>query len=72
MNEHSIETARDQDLRLSHAAMLRAAQRAREIAAQTGTSVVVSLNGVIEKISPRVGSEGLQAQEPSVRYGDKP
>lgn len=72
MNEHSIDTARDQDLRLSQAAMLRAAQRARELAAQTGTCVVVSHNGVIETVSPGLGSADLQVQEPSVPYGDKP
>lgn len=38
------------DLRLSEPALLRAAQRARELAMQTGTELVVSRNGVIERI----------------------
>ena len=39
-------------LRLSEPALLRAAQRARELAMQTGTELVVSRNGVIERIRP--------------------
>lgn len=53
MNEQPIETARDDDLRLSKQAMLRAAQRAREIAARTGTAIAVSENGVLRYITPR-------------------
>ncbi|HAZ60434.1 MAG TPA: hypothetical protein DCY89_02525 [Gammaproteobacteria bacterium] len=52
MNERPIETARDADLRLSMAAMLRAAQRARELARQTGTALVISRDGVLEQIQP--------------------
>jgi hypothetical protein len=53
MNKRPIETARDSDLRLSLQAMKRAAQRARELAAQTGTALVISRNGVIEHIFPQ-------------------
>ena len=52
MNKQSIEAARDADLRLSQHAMQRAARRAHELAAQTGTAIVVSHNGVIEEIKP--------------------
>jgi hypothetical protein len=52
MNKRPIEEARDADLRLSHVALLRAAERARELAAATGTLLVVSRNGVIEHIDP--------------------
>ncbi len=51
MNARPIEEARDPDLRGSLAALKRAAQRARDIAIQTGTGIVVSENGVIRHIS---------------------
>ncbi|AHE98351.1 hypothetical protein [Thioalkalivibrio paradoxus] len=47
-----IETATNADLRNSHAALLRAARRARELAARTGTAIVVVRNGVLEHIHP--------------------
>lgn len=71
MNKQPIETARDRDLRLSPQAMRRAAQRARELAAQTGTAIVVSRDGVIEHISPQSGPAGRYVQEPPAPYGDK-
>jgi hypothetical protein len=52
MTNKPIDQATDSDLRLSYPAMMRAAQRARELAVQTGTALVVSTNGVIEQISP--------------------
>ena len=52
MNKRPIEEAKDRDLRLSQAALQRAAQRARELAAATGTALVVSRNGVIEYLTP--------------------
>jgi LDH2 family malate/lactate/ureidoglycolate dehydrogenase len=55
MNKEPIENARDADLRLSKTAMQRAARRARELAAQTGTAIVVSRHGVLEEIAPRPG-----------------
>lgn len=42
----------DMDLQLSVAAMQRAALRAREIARQTGTCIVVSRNGLVELLDP--------------------
>ena len=72
MNKQPIETARDADLRLSPQAMQRAARRARELAAQTGTAIVVSHDGVIEHISPRQDATESLVQEPSSPYGDKP
>jgi hypothetical protein len=54
MNEQPIEAAQDEDIRLSVRALLRAAHRAREIAAMTGTEIVVSRYGVIEKIRPEL------------------
>ena len=54
MNNRPIEESSDRDLRLSQAALQRAAQRARELAAATGTAVVISRNGVIEYLTPKV------------------
>jgi hypothetical protein len=42
-----IEQARNSDLRGSAAALLRAAQRAREVAMRTQTALVVRRNGVL-------------------------
>lgn len=72
MNKQPIETARDADLRLSPQAMQRAARRARELAAQTGTAIVVCLNGVIEHIRPEPESASSHVQEPSAPFGDNP
>lgn len=71
MNKQPIETARDADLRLSPQAMQRAARRARALAAQTDTAIVVSRDGVIEHISPRLEATGSSVQEPPAPYGDK-
>ena len=62
MNKQPIDAAHDADLRFSMLAMQRAAQRARELAAQTGTAIVVSNNGAIEHIHP--------VREASAPYGD--
>ena len=72
MNKQHIETAREADLRLSPQAMQRAARRARELAAQTGTAIVVSRNGVIEYIHPQPEPAVAQLQEQRGPYGDKP
>lgn len=47
-----IEEALDQDIRLSGVALRRAALRAREIARQTGTALIVVENGQIVRLSP--------------------
>jgi dephospho-CoA kinase len=60
MNKQPIEQAMDRDLRLSQVAMQRAAQRAHDVAKATGTSIVISSNGVIEHLKP-------QAQEVSTQ-----
>lgn len=72
MNKQPIETARDADLRLSLQAMQRAARRAWQLAAQTGTAIVVSHDGVIEHIRPQLEATGSRVQEPSAPYDDKP
>jgi len=74
MNKRPIETAKDADLRLSPAAMHRAAQRARELAIQTGTFIVVSREGVIEWLTPSAthSPQAQGVQEPTAPYGKKP
>ena len=64
-NPKPIEKARDADLRLSANAMQRAAQRARELAARTGTSIVVSDHGVIREIEPEREQPGRGPDEPA-------
>ena len=53
MNGKTLENARSSDLRGSWQALQRAAQRAREVAVQTGTDLVVTRNGVLEHIKPQ-------------------
>ena len=54
MNGKPLENARSSDLRGSWQALQRAAQRAREVAVQTGTAIVVSKD---EKIVRRTAAE---------------
>ena len=53
MNGKPLENARSSDLRGSWQALQRAAQRARQVAVQTGTDLVVTRNGVLEHIKPQ-------------------
>ena len=53
MNGKTLENARSSDLRGSWQALQRAVQRAREVAVQTGTDLVVTRNGVLEHIKPQ-------------------
>lgn len=69
MNTRPISLANDPDLRLSPQAMQRAALRARELAARTGTAIVVSHDGVIEEISPQAGMNAPSVQEAAAAYG---
>lgn len=52
MNGKSIDQAKSADLRGSWPALLRAAQRARERAARTGTELIVMRDGVLQRIRP--------------------
>jgi hypothetical protein len=72
MNKQPIEAARDTDLRQSGAAMQRAAQRARQLAQQTGTLLVVSRHGVLEQIRPEAGLPVRGVHEPTAPYGGTP
>lgn len=68
----TIDQASTADLRGSWAALQRAAQRARELAAQTGTELVVSRNGVIERIKPQPDPADHRVQETPGQYKDTP
>jgi len=72
MNERPIETAQDADLRQSTQAMQRAAARARELAARTGTAIVISRGGVLEEIRPDEADPAQSVQKPPAPYADKP
>jgi hypothetical protein len=61
-----IEQAQDADLRLSVAAMHRAAQRARELARRTGTYLVVSRDGEVVYLDP----DQMEPQTPAASPGD--
>lgn len=71
MNTKAINQANNADLRGSWQALLRAAQRARELAAQTGTELIVSRGGTIERIKPTPDTAVQQVQESAAVYGDK-
>jgi hypothetical protein len=73
MNIQPKEQDRDLDLQLSLGAMQRAAQRAREIARQTGTFLVVSRNGVVELIAPDApDAAAASLQQPVAPYRTTP
>jgi len=67
-----IETASNTDLRGSWLALQRAAVRARQIAAQTGTALVVVRNGVLEHVYPQPETTTTRVQEPAADYGKTP
>lgn len=58
-----ISRLKDADMRAAPAALVRAAQRAREIAARTGTPLIVTLNGeLVEKV---VTSDMIEPDSPA-------
>lgn len=72
MTTKTIDQATNADLRGSWHALLRAAQRARELAARTGTELVVSRNGVIERIKPEPDTATRRMQERSAPHEEVP
>lgn len=68
MNSRPIESAADPDLRLSGQALARAARRAHEVAAQTGTAVVVMRNGILQKVLPDPRREAAGVAESVPNY----
>ncbi|MCK0506498.1 hypothetical protein [Aromatoleum anaerobium] len=75
MNALPISQARDADLRFSQKALERAAARASQMAAQTGTALIVFRNGRVETIQPAGGHVSIHTprtvKEPESNYGDK-
>ncbi len=72
MSTKTIDQASTADLRGSWLALQRAALRARELAAQTGTELVVSRNGAIERIKPQPNTPSHDRQETPAQYKDAP
>lgn len=73
MNKQPVEQSQDLDLQHSMAAMQRAALRARELARQTGTCLVISRNGIVELLEPDAPElETLSVQEPAAAYKTTP
>ncbi len=52
---------KDEDMVKATAALIRAAKRARKLAQQTGTSIVVVRKGKLVKEVPAADSEGAQS-----------
>jgi len=69
MNTKAINQANNADLRGSWQALQRAARRARELAAQTGTELIVSRDGAIERIKPLPTMAGQQVQKSTPPMG---
>lgn len=64
--QRPIAEANSADLRGSWPALRRAAERARQLAAQTGTAVVVVRNGVVQHLYPTGPQPSVSvAKEPS-------
>jgi hypothetical protein len=67
-NKRPISEARSSDLRGSFTALRRAAERARQIAAQTGTAVVIRRAGKLERMYPaQAGAAGVQEKASTYR-----
>lgn len=64
MNSKPLSQSKDPDLRASHVALLRAAKRARELARQTGTRLIISYGGNVRRVAPDqlgVADSGMDA-----------
>lgn len=74
MNTKPITTARDDDLRLSLAALRRAAQRAQDLALQTGTAIVDTRLHAVKTTSPPEAATAPAAgvQEPPATCREQP
>lgn len=71
MNDKTIDQANSAGLRGSLQALQRAAQRARELAAQTGTELIVSRGGVITRIRPQPSQVDQQVPASDAPLGDQ-
>lgn len=71
MNDKPLESAKDPDIRFSQQAMQRAALKAREIAAQTGTAIVITEQGVMREVHPKADQVTTLVHESKGVYNDK-
>lgn len=58
-----VSRLKDADMRAAPAALVRAAQRAREIAARTGTPLIVTQNGVL--VGKAVAADMIESDSPA-------
>jgi hypothetical protein len=72
MNTRPIESALDADLRLSRVALQRAVKQAHRVAAQTGTFIVISRNGIVEQVAPDMTAVPSTAVPPALPSGAAP
>ena len=63
MNTKSLQEIKDEDLRNALPAMQRAAQRARQIAAQTQTAIIVMRDGQMVREYPSLNDQNVSADE---------
>lgn len=70
MNNSPLDTAKNPDLPASFKALKRAAHRAREVAAQTGTAIVIVRDGRVTLVQPTTATTGTQKS--SVPYKGQP
>ena len=61
MNTKSLQEIKDEDLRNALPAMQRAAQRARQIAAQTQTAIIVMRDGEMVREYPSLNDQNVSA-----------
>ena len=70
-NKRPISEARSADLRGSLPALRRAAERARQIAAQTGTAIVTRRAGKLERVYPAPAGTAAGVREKAPTYRKK-
>ena len=70
--QRPIEQATSADLRGSWPALRRAAERARRLAAQTGTAVVVVRGGAVQHVYPTLGTSVTQGTQQGDQALGKP
>lgn len=69
MSPRPLDSARNADIRASFEALQRAARRAREVARQTGTPLVIGEDGRVRLIDLPPDSASARAHEPAASYG---
>lgn len=67
MNTKSLQEIKDEDLRNALPAMQRAAQRARQIAAQTQTAIIVMRDGQMVREYPSLNDQNVSADNADER-----